>query len=261
MRWLRSLPREILRAAVLTDHDGVEGSALFFDALGERFPRICASELSCTAILPKREGIQELHLLVYGIDASDEDFRVEFKRFQQGREKRFDDMIESLRGSGYHLDVAGFKAQHQGVLGRPHVADALVAAGHATSRQDAFDRFLYDGSPHNIPKWRFDLSDAVTMARKKNCRTSVAHPGQYGFDRADFEYFKELGVDAVEVYHPRNSHDQRRTFLEWAKQLDFMVTGGSDFHDIRGDALAQEPTLGRLGCPWSDAENFLRPWL
>src|SRR5918998_672741 len=38
-------------------------------------------------------------------------------------------------------------------VGRPHIADAMVRAGHVADRTEAFDRFLADGGPAHVPRY------------------------------------------------------------------------------------------------------------
>jgi len=264
--WISMARQQSLKLAVLTDHDGIE-SFLPFKAALEGQGRdgadffICSSELSCTTILPSSQKNRELHLLVYGLDPADQDFATEFMRFRAERERRFDRMVEALGRGGLEVDGPTLKAKHPGVLGRPHVADALVERGYVQNRQEAFERFLYDGSPFNISKWRFDLAAAIALAKRKGCRTSIAHPGQYGFDEGAIRFFKEMGVDGVEVFHPRHGAEKERFYLDLAARYDLMVTGGSDFHDAASDCVGAEVSLGRRGCPWHYAEKFLEPWL
>ena len=263
--WIREARALGLQLALLTDHDGIESFTEFSSALENEvranWIKICSSELSCTTVLPGSSKNQELHLLVYGIPQNDADFEIEFLRFRKERETRFDRMMAALQKGGFDVDGETLKINHPGVLGRPHVADALVSKGYASSRQDAFDRYLYDGSPFSISKWRFDLAEAVALAKRKGCRTSIAHPGQYGFEENAIAYFKEIGVDAVEVFHPRHGREQERLYLDFASRYDLMVTGGSDFHDAASDREGSAVSLGRRGCPWTQAQQFLKPWL
>ncbi len=245
-----------LELAVLTDHDVVAGFDEYAEGLKSEWSGICASELSCT-FTDKLNNHRELHLLIYGLNSSDIELRDKLDQFKIARETRFFKICDKLKDSGYDLDCADLARKHPGVLGRPHIADALVEKGYASSRSDAFDRFLKDGSPFVVNKWRFDLADAVSYAKKRGCKTSIAHPGQYKFGDGDLEIFKNVGVDALEIYHPRHQQQDIENYLRSAKYYGFFVSGGSDFHTEETDLKGKLPSLGLTDYPLEDAKRFL----
>lgn len=250
-----------LKLAVLTDHDGVPGFSAYAEAVKNWWKPICASELSCTWFDAVRQKEIELHLLVYGIDPDNAEIVAQFNRFKEERRQRFIRISERLQEAGYKIETAKLLEEHKGSIGRPHVADALIAAGYAKDRADAFDRFLKDGTRFTVKKWRFPLEDAVAFAKKSGCRTSIAHPGQYGFKKETLQIWKELGVDAIEVIHPRHTEADRAYYRTVAKDLGFLTSGGSDFHAVESDHLGELPSLGRTQYRIEDAENFLGPLL
>ncbi len=248
-----------LELAVLTDHDGVYGFGEYESLVRDWTFPICASELSCTYSDPKNSGKSiELHLLMYGIDPHDQEIQTEFRRFKEERENRFFRMCERVREAGHSIDAEGFAKRHQGVLGRPHVADLMVESGIVKDRAEAFDKYLKDGKPFSVPKWRFPLEQALDYARRKKCKTSVAHPGQYGFQKDLLATWKDLGVDAIEIHHPRHTPEMTRAYWLIAKELGFSISGGSDFHTRETDLSAGgEPSLGRTSYKMEDAREFL----
>lgn len=245
-----------LELAVLTDHDQIEGFTEFSKLTQKWFRSICALELSCT-FEDSRNKSRELHLLVYGLNPQDEDLQRRLAKFRVERENRFFKICKKFEEAGIHLDAEGWVRRHQGVLGRPHVADALVEAGYASSRTDAFDRFLKDDSPYYVAKWRFPLDEAVVFARRHGCKTSIAHPGQYGFQEDELRIFKDLGVDALEVYHPRHLKAQTRYYDQACRRFGFLRSGGSDFHSDETDRIEGYPSLGRTQYPIEEAKRFL----
>jgi predicted metal-dependent phosphoesterase TrpH len=94
-------------------------------------------------------------------------------------------------------------------------------------------------------------------AKANGCKTSIAHPGQYGFKEPILKIFKDLGVDAIEAYHPRHTPDDTRYYLELARRLNFQVSGGSDFHTNETDLVGSTPSLGRTQYPLEAAKKFL----
>jgi predicted metal-dependent phosphoesterase TrpH len=244
-----------LEFATLTDHDGFSGFDEFEVDTRKWQKPICASELSCT--YSDRGISKELHLLIYGLDPHEPELKKWVETFRVERETRFLKICEKLNKAGYPIDAAKVAAKHGGVLGRPHVADALVEMGVVRDRSDAFDRFLKEGAPYCVPKWRFPLEDAIRYAKKHGCKTSIAHPGQYKIKEDLLSNWKDLGVDAIEIYHPRHTTDDRTYYLTIAKRLGFHISGGSDFHTDETDLVGAYPSLGRTEYPLSEARIFL----
>lgn len=252
-----------LGLAVLTDHDGIGGYEAFAESVSTYWHPICASELSCTFFDDERKAFRELHLLMYGINPREPEIQKWFEKFKIERANRFFKICEKFREAGYQIDGDKIAAKHQGVLGRPHIADALVEAGIVKNRHEAFEKFLHDGHPFNVPKWRFPLEEAVAYAKKNGCKTSVAHPGQNKFSEKVIRKFKDVGVDAIEIYHPRHTQDDRNFYGGLARQLNLSMTGGSDFHTDETDCVAGSkiPSLGRTSYPLDLAEKFLGDFL
>lgn len=248
-----------LKFAVLTDHDGVGGYENYAEGVRKWWKPLCASELSCTFLHSGRET--ELHLLIYGLNPADASLQEKFARFRQERETRFFKMGEKLAEAGYKIDTEALARRHPGVLGRPHIADALVEAGYASDRLDAFAKFLKDGCKYHVKKWRFPLEDAVAYAKKAGCKTSIAHPGQYRFRETELTYFKDLGLDAIEVFHPRHDPSDLQYYRDAAKRYGFQISGGSDFHSDETDLVDRQVSLGRAAYPFDLAKSFLKDLL
>jgi len=257
VRLLSEARKAGLGLAVLTDHDGVQGFADYAEATRGFWKPICASELSCGFFDPTEKRERELHLLVYGLDPQDKELQRIFSQFRESRKERILRICDALNRDGIAIDAHSLVAAHGGTLGRPHIADRLIEMGVVATRSEAFDKYLHDGSPYCVKKWRLPLEDAVRRAKAMGAKTSAAHPGQYGFREAVLERFKEIGVDAIEVIHPRHTQDDRNFYEAAAKRYGFKMTGGSDFHVTSVDQRDGIPTLGRTEYPLSWARDFL----
>lgn len=240
----------------LTDHDTMDSVSDLKAILPSHLKLISGAEMSCTVDLKSKN--QEFHLLIYGIPQNDAEFHAMKERFQEERTLRFFKMCDRFESAGFHLDARNFYRDHQGSLGRPHLADLLVRKGYASSRKDAFDRWLSDQSSFVEKKWLYSVHDALQFAKDKNCRTSIAHPGAYRFSKFELSAFREMGVDAIEVFHPLHDRQQTDAYLALANDLGFAVSGGSDFHDIKSDVMpGGEARLGRFAYEAHYAEAFL----
>ena len=130
-------------------------------------------------------------------------------------------------------------------MGRPHLARALVEAGHARSVQDAFTRLLRPGTAGYVEKERFDIEEAVALVHAAGGVTSVAHPTLYPNHEKLLPEILEMGIDAIEVMHPEVSEGARKHYTELALSRGKFTTGGSDDHGT----VKEKETLGTILVP------------
>jgi hypothetical protein len=119
-------------------------------------------------------------------------------------------------------------------IGRPHIADALVARGIVTSRESAFASHLKNGSPYYVPHYAPDPVQAVRLVGEAGGVAFMAHPfasirGRVVADSV-IEAMAAAGMGGLEVRHRDHSGDQLRHGLDLAASLDLFVTGSSDYH-------------------------------
>jgi hypothetical protein len=119
-------------------------------------------------------------------------------------------------------------------LGRPHLADLLVEAHCAHSRQDAFDRYLGKGKPFYIKKACLPLEEAISVIHEAGGVAVIAHPYSLFVSKAMlgelFDQWKEMGIEGIEAYHPTAKYGQCAILERMARQREMFVTAGSDFH-------------------------------
>ena len=138
-------------------------------------------------------------------------------------------------------------------MGRPHVARALIEAGHVSSMKEAFDKLLRPGGPGFVPKPRFAIREVVDLVHSAGGLTSVAHPTLYPDHRKLVAEILDMRVDGIEVFHPEVDPESRRFYTRLAADQGLMITGGSDDH---GSAKTNE-TLGTVKVE----EKHIRPIL
>lgn len=214
-----------LAAIAVTDHDTVRGIAEAQEA-GRKFgvEIIAGIELSVTV------GTKPIHLLGYFFDPEHEGLRAHCRAFRESRMLRAGQVVERLSKLGMDLAFeAVLDKSAGGVIGRPHVAQAMVEAGFADSLQDAFQRYLGDGKPAHVPKPLFDAKDALALLRDAGGISVLAHPGQWTAD-ATIMTLVRMGLDGLETIHP--AHDAVLTpyYRQLARDMGLAETGGSDFH-------------------------------
>lgn len=226
----------------VTDHDTLDGVAAALGAgraLGVRV--IPGVELSV------RAPSGSMHLLGYFRDAAPRPLVERLAELRAAREARARLMVERLAAAGAPVsfdDVAGRAA---GPIGRPHLADAVVAAGHARDRQDAFDRFLCDDGPAAVPHRGIGPEDAVRLVTESGGAAALAHPASLRLAAdalsAVVARLATAGLRGIEVHRPDHTPQRRDAYAALARRHGLVPTGGSDFHrpcdDVRpGDTGA-----------------------
>jgi predicted metal-dependent phosphoesterase TrpH len=227
---VRSAAEAGLGTVALTDHDSTAGWA---DAAA------AASETGVTFVpgmeLSSRYGWKSVHLLAYLFDPSDESLVTEMARIRTARRTRAEAMVSRL-GADYDLTWEDVLAQTtpDATVGRPHIADALVAKGHVASRSDAFDTLLHPRGGYYEPLYAPTPLDAVRLVRAAGGVPVLAHPATRGRDRVVQEDYLARLVDAglfgLEIDHRENTEDGKVYLRELADRHDLVLTGSSDYH-------------------------------
>ncbi len=239
---------EGLQVIALTDHDTVAGVREAQETgarLGVRV--IPGVELTCYA------GKREVHILGYGIDIENKNLLEHCERFQEARISRAREIGRRLEECGVPVNIDAVMASADGgVVGRPHVARALIEAGYVSDFQEAFDKYLADGMPANVPKLQVDPTECISVILDAGGIAVMAHPAL----GEQYDLIPEMiaaGCRGIEVWH--SAHDNQITDRLDAIALDhgYLKTGGSDCH---GTVKGAEPLLGRFGLNKAQWEKF-----
>lgn len=210
----------------LCDHDTVAALATAKDAADRHGMRFVPG-IELSAFLEKRE----IHLLGHFIDHRHETLR-NFEDFlAERRRERMESIIRKLAQVGVDVTAEQIVRFSGGkTIGRPHVAKAIVAAGHASTVKEAFDLFIGEGRSAYVPRYRLEARDAVALVRGAGGTVTVAHPGITGLERGDLLRLRDVGIVGVEVAHPEQNPSMREKYARIAAELDLVPTAGSDFH-------------------------------
>ncbi len=238
-------------AVALTDHDSLAGLAAATtraDQLGIRLVPGC--EVSC---LPFAGG--GVHVLVYFVDDDSSPLGEELTALRTDRRRRNVALVARLAELGIAITYEQV-VSHAGsdeVVGRPHVAAALVEVGAASSFDDAFDRYLGNGRAAFIPKARLSATDVARLARASGGVAVLAHPLSTGLSgRALARAVGELaegGFGGLEARYGAYAPRTRRELGALAAQLGLVATGGSDYHGAIKPDLAVGTGRGDLKVP------------
>ncbi|MDR1634182.1 MAG: PHP domain-containing protein [Bifidobacteriaceae bacterium] len=260
-----------LDVVALTDHDSTAGwdpAAAAVEGSGLTLVRGMELSARCAGVT--------VHLLSYLHDRTYQPLADLLGRIKGSRRERARAMVERLAkdypiewervearapagggtpagqggaGEGGERDRGGI------AIGRPHIADELVALGVVPDRSAAFTRLLHPRGPYYVRYWSVEAADAVELVRAAGGVPVFAHPGATGRQRIvgddGIVQMADAGLAGLEVYHRDNPPEQRRRLEALAQRLGLLVTGSSDYHGAGkpnrlGENLTDEATLAAI---------------
>ncbi|MFB9375550.1 PHP domain-containing protein [Kineococcus gynurae] len=219
-----------LDVVALTDHDTTAGWDEAFAAGQRHGVRVVPGvEISC-----QRRGIS-VHLLAYHHDPAEPVLRELLTRSRESRESRARRMVDNLTPvTGLTWAAVQAQVADGATIGRPHLADALVAAGIVPDRDEAFRTWLSARSPYFVPHVAPDPAEAVRLVRAAGGVPVVAHPAASKRGRClteeDIEEMVAAGMLGIEVDHRDHTEDERARLRRWADAFGLLITGSSDYH-------------------------------
>ncbi|MGY1857919.1 PHP domain-containing protein [Modestobacter sp. SYSU DS0290] len=223
-----------LDVVALTDHDTTAGWEAAAAARPTGLTVVPGMELSCRWF-PADEPPMSVHLLAYLFDPLHPAFAAERVRLREERLGRAERIVGNLAAAGYPItwDVVVDRSGG-GVVGRPHIAGALVAAGVVDSVDHAFATVLNHRSPHYVTKADTDVLDGIALVRAAGGVPVFAHGlatsrGRV-VDDAALAVMTDAGLLGLEVDHPDHTPEQREHLRGVAGELGLIRTGSSDYH-------------------------------
>ena len=243
-------PADLVRAAAdagldvvaLTDHDTTRGWSEAEEALPSGLRLVRGAEISCAY-----DGIS-LHLLAYLFDPSHAELAAEMSMALDDRVPRAKAIVAKLAAAGHPVtwELVLDQLQDGATVGRPHIADTLVAAGVVADRNEAFTSLLHDDGPFFVGHYYVDALRAVQLVRAAGGVPVFAHPaaatrGTTVGDDA-IRAMAAAGLAGLEVDHRDNAPADRERLRALAGELGLLVTGASDYHGTGKDNRLGEHT-------------------
>lgn len=239
-----------LTTLAITDHDNVGAlneAGEWGRSLGVDI--IPGLELSATL------GEKDVHILAYLFDPRNERLLEYLEFFRRERLKRAERIVKKLNQLNIPLTLDAVLEQAGiGSVGRPHIASALVVAGHIGSYHEAFDRFIGVGAPAYEKKYQVSPQEAVRLVAMAGGVSFFAHPGKYTTE-ADLVQLINVGLDGIEVIHPSHSPTMQQHYRRLANQYFLLESGGSDFH---GGRKSDDSSFGAFTVPMRVVDEMRR---
>jgi predicted metal-dependent phosphoesterase TrpH len=219
-----------LEAMALTDHDTLDGIRQALEA-ADRHGIVCIPGVE----LSVDHDDWKLHLLVYFTEPGPGPLNDRLAGLLAGRLRRNEAILDRLAELGYPVGMDEVMAHAEGPsVGRPHIADALVAAGRFRDRDEVFAELLRDGGPAYVERDRLTAAEAIELARDQRAVPVIAHPATIGAGADDmssmFGRLTDIGLGGIEAHHPMHSLALRAHLTDVAHDLGIAATGGSDYH-------------------------------
>lgn len=239
---LRQASRRGLSILALTDHDTTLGLAPAAAAARELGIRLIPGIELSTDVEPG-----EIHILGYGIHPDERTLQDTLTTLRRARETRIDRMVERLRSIGVNLDRDTIRPNTPGgSVGRPHVAQAMIAAGYVTSVSEAFERYIGNGKPGYIPSQRLTPVEAVRLIVSAGGIAIHAHPLTSPLFPDNLDELVDAGLAGIEAYYGEYTPAQRERLAAIGTERELLISGGSDFH---GEHYKHGRDLGAVDIP------------
>jgi predicted metal-dependent phosphoesterase TrpH len=219
-----------LDVVALTDHDTIGGQREAASALPPGLTLLPGTEISC-----RTEG-HSVHMLAYLFDPENDELAGELAEIRESRLYRARAMVDKLAALGVPVtweQVSEIAAG--GVVGRPHIARAMIETGVVSSVDEAFTaKWIGPGGPAHVVRYALDPVKAIQLVRAAGGVTVLAHPrgAGRGWQIPD-EVITDLaaaGLTGIEINHPQQDERERQLLGELAHSLGLAFSGGSDDH-------------------------------
>ncbi len=232
-------PRDLVNKAIvqglevlgISDHDTTSGWKEATQALRGSLKLALGAEISCLTT----DGMS-VHMLGMLFDPNHKEMQRVLEETRDGRLPRMRTMIEKMRAEGMDISIEDVqKAMPVGAtMGRPHLADALIAKKIVKSRDEAFIDLLHNDSRFYVSHAAPTPVEAIALIRRAGGVAVIAHP--FASHRGeilkpdDFADLVAAGLNGIEVDHRDQNPDERAMLRVIAQELDLVVTGSSDYH-------------------------------
>jgi hypothetical protein len=252
-------PSEVVRKAAylnlkymaLTDHDSIDGLAEAFTE-AEKHPGL--------TLIPGVEvstdvAAGDVHILGYFIDWHDPELLRRLTIMRASRLDRGQAIVQRLGELGMPLEWARVKEiAGDAVIGRPHIAQAMLEKGYIKYLGEAFDKYISRGGPGYVERIKLDPIEAVALIRAAGGVPVMAHPLTLPNVETLIEALVPAGLAGIEVYYASFKDWEIEKLKRLAEKLGLVATGGTDYHGLDPST---ETMIGGQPVPMSAVEGLL----
>lgn len=232
----------------ITDHDTLAGEEVK-QAAAKRHGLAYVTGWEISAY----DGDQKIHILGYGC-ALGEAYNAFTEERKRGSKLRAEDSVRKLQKLGVPVtmeEVYMHLSSPDLPVHTMHVARAAAVHLGATD-SEVYMQYLGYGKPANSGLGRPTPKEAIDCIHACGGLAVIAHPGRMTMRFQEREKtiknLKALGVDGMETFYTTHTREETEYFLRLSKELDLLVTGGSDTH-FEGDDSGNSSHTNKIGTP------------
>lgn len=229
----------------VTDHDNVNGCAEV-KRLASAAGILCANGEEFSAY----DGDVKVHLLGYGMDLSDAEFKAFNKRLYDGAEIRTFDILKKLSAVGVNIsygEVLRERRCKKSPVHSTYIAVAAARKGYGQSPWQFYTKYLNYGAAGFSCIERPTPEETVDVVARCGGFCSLAHPGRISASREQvIALIKRLlpyGLRGIEAVYSGHTDIETQYYKELAERFGLIVTGGSDTHYSEGNRCVGVPAF------------------
>ncbi|MFP4393416.1 MAG: PHP domain-containing protein [Desulfohalobiaceae bacterium] len=240
-----------LKALALTDHDTTHGLQEARQAGQEQDLEVIPG---CELSVEFRQG--QLHILGLWLPWEPKQLKQTLENLRNKRHSRNEKILTKLRELGLDLEYAQVKElAGEASIGRPHIARILMEKGYVDSIQEAFDTYIGPLGAAYVPKDKLGPAEAIQVLRQEQATVILAHPYTLELSLPELaqevKTFMQMGLEGLEVFYPDHTPEQVRDYLQLARDMGLLLSGGTDFHGSVKPDIRLGVGRGDLELPYS----------
>ena len=255
----RLTPQELVRKAVelkldviaITDHDSVEGVPPALEAAQSFTQLMVIPGVEINTDVPKGE----VHILGYFLNYRNPELNRTLGELRNSRYERGKKMVANLVELGINIDwrrveeLAG-----KGSIGRPHIAQAMLEQGYVSSLREAFTKYIGRNGPAYVERKKLTPIEAVKVVLEADGLPVLAHPADIEPLEPFLLQLKKAGIIGIEIYYDGYDSKTIARLKRFARKLDLIACGGSDFHGLDEYIGAD---IGSVNLPRESVEQLI----